>query len=88
MVRGGFGVEEREIEDAVLKYLARHPRAADTARGIASRWLPQQRRASDRKRIQQVLLRMVAGGRLQSVPLPDGELLYVAQAPAPPPVQD
>lgn len=78
-------MEEHEIEAAVLKYLARHPRAADTARGIANRWLPQQRRFSDQQRIQQVLTRMVAGGRLQSIPLPDGDLLYVAKAPADPP---
>ncbi len=75
-------MEEYAIEHAVLDYLARHPRAADTARGIANRWLPRQRRLSDHQRVQRVLAQMVARGCLQAVPLPDGDVLYVACPPA------
>ncbi|MFC5526864.1 hypothetical protein ACFPPA_14075 [Rhodanobacter ginsengisoli] len=70
------GESEMEIEYSVLEYLYRHPQAADTLRGIVDWWLPQQRYESDSLRIEHVLGRLVAQGRLHCDRLPGGEVLY------------
>ncbi|MDE2154820.1 MAG: hypothetical protein KGJ32_02835 [Xanthomonadaceae bacterium] len=72
---GESGCEE-DIQLTLLAYLHRHPRAADTLRGIVSRWLPQQRYESGCQRIEQALDALIAKGELRRDRLPDGEVLY------------
>lgn len=84
-----FGVPDAdgaEVATAVLGYLASHPHAADTLRGITAWWLPRQRYQVERERIERVLEQLVAGGALRHERLPDGALLYALPAapPAPP----
>lgn len=76
---------EVEVEYSVLEYLYRHPQAADTLRGIVDWWLPRQRYESDCQRIEHVLGRLVAQGRLHCNRLPDGEVLYTLDEHTRPP---
>ncbi|MGO4700708.1 hypothetical protein [Dyella sp. 2RAB6] len=66
----------REVEGAVLAYLAQHPDAADTLDGIVSWWLPQQRYETERQRIEQALSHLVERGQLRRDRLPGGAVLY------------
>ena len=85
-VRGGAGVSDRseggsddtgrEIEMTVVGYLRSHPEAADTLDGIVAWWLPLQRYALEKARIEAALTRLVDAGVLRRDPLPDGEKLY------------
>ncbi len=76
---GGAGA--REVEDAVLTYLRRHPKAADTLDGIVSWWLPQQRYEIERQHIKRTLSEMVDRGQLRCDRLPDGAVLYALNHP-------
>jgi hypothetical protein len=67
---------DADVEDAVLDYLGRHPRAADTLDGIVQWWLPQQRYVTARTRIEAVLDRLLDQGTLHLRRLPDGTSLY------------
>lgn len=69
--------KDREIEQAVLSYLERHPQAADTLDGIVRWWLPQQRYSTAQTRIEAALMRLVSQGKLRQRPLPTGDALYV-----------
>jgi hypothetical protein len=66
----------REVECAVLAYLAQHPDAADTLDGIVSWWLPKQRYETERQRIEKALDLMVERGQLRCDRLPGGNVLY------------
>lgn len=66
----------REVECAVLAYLAQHPDAADTLDGIVSWWLPKQRYETERRRIEKALGHMVERGELCCGRLPGGTVLY------------
>jgi hypothetical protein len=66
----------REVECAVLAYLAQHPDAADTLDGIVSWWLPKQRYETERQRIEKALNLMVERGQLCCDRLPGGTALY------------
>lgn len=66
----------REVEHAVLAYLAQHPDAADTLEGIVSWWLPQQRYETERRRIESALGHLVDRGQLRRDRLPGGAALY------------
>jgi len=75
----------REVESAVLAYLAQHPDAADTLDGIVSWWLPQQRYETERRRIEKALGHLVERGQLRCDCLPGGAVLYALnRADAPP----
>ena len=71
----------KEVEDAVLTYLQRHPKAADTLDGIVSWWLPQQRYEIERQHIKRTLGEMVGRGQLRCDRLPDGAVLYALNHP-------
>lgn len=66
----------REIESSVVDYLRGHPDAADTLEGIVSWWLPLQRYAVGKARIEAVLTRLVDAGVVRRACLPDGGMLY------------
>ena len=75
-----------EVEGTVLAYLAQHPDAADTLDGIVSWWLPQQRYETERRRIEQVLSRLVERGQLRCNRLPGGAVLYALNPADPAPL--
>lgn len=80
----GFGAadsDNAEVAAAVLGYLAGHPDAADTLRGITAWWLPRQRYQIERERIERVLEHLVETGALRHECLPDGALLYALPGP-------
>jgi len=66
------------IEDELHRYLLVHPGAADTAAGIQKWWLPARFTDQPAHRIQEALGRLVSGGVLVRVGLPDGRTLYAA----------
>jgi hypothetical protein len=77
--------DRREVERAVLAYLAQHPDAADTLDGIVSWWLPQQRYETERRRIERALGHLVECGQLRCDRLPGGAALYALKRTDPPP---
>jgi len=66
------------IADELRRYLLAHPGAADTAAGIRKWWLPERFAEAPPHRIQEALGRLVSGGVLVPVALPDGRTLYAA----------
>ena len=78
-------VGRREVQEAVLAYLHRHPNAADTLDGIVSWWLPQQRYEIERQHIKRTLGDMVDRGELHCYHLPDGAVLYALKQADPEP---
>ena len=65
-----------QLRDEILKYLAAHPRAADTAAGIANWWLPRQRYEEEIQKVQQALDDLVERGLVAKTTLADGTILY------------
>lgn len=67
-----------ELKDEILKYLRAHPKAADTAEGIASWWLPRQPYEVDFQRVQQALDELAERGLVAKTTVADGTILYKA----------
>lgn len=65
-----------QLRDEILKYLAAHPRAADTVEGIANWWLPRQRYEADIQKIQQALDELAERRLVAKTTLADGTILY------------
>ena len=63
-----------ECVDAILGYLAEHPHACDTQRGITEWWIMRQRLRVEAHRVRDALDRLVAQGRLQQVGSGDSAL--------------
>jgi hypothetical protein len=64
------------LRNAIVRYVHRFPRAADTAEGIVTRWLPCTGFECAPDYIDQVLVQMVSDGLLQALLLPDGRTLF------------
>lgn len=69
---------QAEVRAALMRYLREHRHAADTAVGIAERWLAPEGLQVAGDSIVAILDRMVARGELRSRKLPDGETLYTS----------
>lgn len=69
--------------EAILQHLRVHERAADTADGIVSNWLPAAGLADARADIEGVLKDMTQKNLLRAHLLPGGELLYTKGSAAP-----
>src|SRR5687767_13198439 len=65
----------------ILAYLESHPTAADSLDGIVNWWLPRQRFAEARERIQASLDELIQRGLVDRVRLADGTVLYSKAAP-------
>ncbi|MBS0445340.1 MAG: hypothetical protein JSR59_05240 [Proteobacteria bacterium] len=79
-----------EIERAIRRYLAAHPHAVDTERGIGEWWLRDARpryRAGD---VHAAIERLVAAHELEQRTLPDGQRAYAIHpalvVPSSPPI--
>lgn len=75
-----------EIERSLIAYLGSRPRAADTLDGIVSWWLPLQRYATARERIEAALAHLVDLDVLRRDRLPDGTDLYALDGDSQPPL--
>ena len=64
-----------EVVDAILRYLARHPDAADTGEGIARWWLPVTRGA-DTDTVLSALARLEAQGLVHRRVNADQHIVY------------
>ena len=74
----------RALAAEVLRYISRHPGAADTTEGIERWWLPDGIAAHRAAELEAALERLVRDGVLARRRLPDGRVLYAAAAGAPP----
>ena len=64
-----------EVADAILRYLARHPDAADTSEGIARWWMPADH-AADPDAVLSALARLEAQGLVHRRINADQHVLY------------
>lgn len=69
------------IAKIIERYVVEHPRAADTAEGIRSWWVPSERRSDSIEDVQMALDYLVECGRLSRSVLPDGAAIYSRTAP-------
>ena len=65
-----------ELCDCVRCYLAAHPDAADSLRGIRQWWLPARLREVRLEELEQALAQLVDRGEVQRSTLPGAEELY------------
>ena len=68
----------RAIAEAVERYLAAHPEAADNAVGIHRWWLPLQFADAQTSDVQEALDRLVRAGRVERAATADGAFVYRA----------
>jgi hypothetical protein len=68
-------LHEEELTDAILGYLAEHPRASDTLEGIAEWWIMRQQIRAEVNTLTKVLHRLTKAGRLEKTGEGD-EALY------------
>ena len=64
-----------EVVDAILRYLASHPDAADTSEGIAKWWVPTER-GVDTDAVRSALARLEAQGLVHRRINADHHVLY------------
>lgn len=65
-----------EQREAILRYLAAHPHAADTVDGVVSWWLPLQRYKDTHEDIEKILEDLANEGHLLKKNLPDNKVIY------------
>ena len=58
---------EKEMTEAILEYLAEHPRASDTLEGIAEWWIMRQLVRVEIKTLQKVLRQLMKSGLLEKI---------------------
>lgn len=65
-----------QIAAAIERYLALHPSAADSSRGVAQWWLPAVGMESEGAEVEQALLLLEARGAVESVFMGDSQRLW------------
>ena len=65
-----------ELCECVRRYLAVHPDAADSLRGIRQWWLPAHLREVTLDELERALAQLIARGEVQRSTLPGAEALY------------
>ena len=70
--------QKKALCKVIQSHLARHPFAADTAKGIVGAWLPAHGFEDAAAHISEVLAELVADEWLRPHALPDGNVLYAA----------
>ncbi len=71
------------VRAAILSYLSKHPRAADTAAGICSWWLPEEGVTGSVDVVEEVLEQLVEEEMLRRVRLPEGTVIYRSEGERP-----
>ncbi|MEO8013025.1 MAG: hypothetical protein ABI642_02665 [Polaromonas sp.] len=69
-------MDDIDLERALLKYLASHPHAADSAEGVARWWLDDRGAEATLPEVQSALRQLVARSALREERLADGTALY------------
>ena len=72
------GPATRRAMQAIERYVAQHPAAADSAEGIAQWWLPAMGVDASMNEVTQALEALVDLGVLERSPLPGGQAIYRA----------
>ncbi|WP_428243230.1 hypothetical protein [Gynuella sp.] len=62
--------------DAILRYLAQRPEAAETVEGVAKWWLARQRYDDSVRLVQQALDYLEKQGEVEKMSITDGQVLY------------
>ncbi|MEW6590777.1 MAG: hypothetical protein AB1418_07050 [Pseudomonadota bacterium] len=65
-------MDREAIASEILRYLERHPDAADTARGIRIWWLSRMGTGAEQGDVDRVLAELVAAGRIAQVRIDPG----------------
>ena len=58
---------EKQVAEAIMKYLEEHPHAMDTAEGVADWWLPRDRAPANLELTRRALDRLVASRLLVKI---------------------
>ena len=64
--------------EAILRYLAACPNAADTLNGVVEWWIPLQRYHDDYEMIAKILEELSVEGLIEKQVLPDKKIIYKA----------
>jgi hypothetical protein len=72
------GSELTGIQEAILRYLDRHPESCDTAVGVARWWLPRHGIETSLEQVRAALADLVRQGQLDTVDRPGGDTHYVS----------
>jgi len=72
----GEAEETEAVAVVIQRYLASHPKAADTVEGVARWWIPRQRMEETLARTQAALERLVARGAVERSRIDDGRVIY------------
>jgi hypothetical protein len=67
-----------EIAGEILEYIAAHPNAADTLKGITEWWVSKQRSILNRKVVKEALEMLIDGGQIAGWRVLNGSMLYAA----------
>jgi hypothetical protein len=76
LVAAAYGGRTGVIAQIIERYVAKHPRAADTAEGVRAWWVGAERHDASIEDVQQALDVLVESGRLCRSILPDGAAIY------------
>lgn len=68
-----------DIAQAIGRYLAKHPHAADSLEGIRRWWLMRQRYEESAQQVQEALEQLLREGVITKRILSDGQVLYTGQ---------
>jgi hypothetical protein len=68
------------IADAILRYLALHPDAADSEDGIAGWWIPAMGMSTSGEAVADALRELHRKGHIERTTLPDGRVIYRAKS--------
>lgn len=71
-----------DIAQAIERYLAKHPHAADSLEGIRRWWLMRQRYEESAQQVQEALEQLLREGIVTKRVLSDGQVLYTGQPPS------
>ena len=66
----------RDLQQEILRYLDRHPDAADTCEGIEAWWLGDSEAAGGKADLRAALEELIRQGRLTREVLPGGAIIY------------
>ena len=68
------------IAEAILRYLALHPDAADSEDGIADWWMPEMGVGTSARAVAEALRSLHREGLVERETLPDGRVIYRANS--------
>ena len=66
----------RNVAAMILRYLKKHPHAADTAEGITRWWVMRQRYEDSVQTVKQALAILIEDGALEGHQLAQGQVVY------------